>query len=75
MDEKKSRSAQILDRVFDLLDGVDLDKLSMNETKDFLEVVQRCQFLENSLRGPFLPGGVFGGSALEPRPDVSTEWP
>ena len=42
-----SRSKQLLDKVYEHLESIDVTKLSMNELKDFLEVVQKGQFLES----------------------------
>lgn len=47
MTNKTSRSNQLLDKVYDHLDTIDVSTLSMNELKDFLEVVQKGQFLES----------------------------
>lgn len=40
------RSKQLLDKVYDHLDAIDVSKLSMRELEDFLGVVQKGQFLE-----------------------------
>lgn len=42
-----TRSKQLLNKVYDHLDTIDVSKLSMSEMKDFLEVVQKGQFLES----------------------------
>lgn len=47
MNEQKSRSYQLLNRVYDHLDSIDVTKLSMRDLTDFLEVVQKGQFLES----------------------------
>lgn len=47
MTNNTSRSAQLLDKVYDHLDTIDVSELSLNELKDFLEVVQKGQFLES----------------------------
>lgn len=46
---KDSRSKKILDKVFDYLESIDVTKLTMDELKDFLEVVQKGQFLETTM--------------------------
>ncbi len=43
---KRSRSKELLNKVYDHLDSIDVTKLSMSELADFLEVVQKGQFLE-----------------------------
>lgn len=57
MTNNTSRSKQLLEKVYDHLDTVDVSKLSMNELKDFLEVVQKGQFLESygSMQGYLSP--------------------
>lgn len=58
-----TRSMQLLDKVYDHLDSIDVSKLSMDEMKDFLEVVQKGRFLETTGQGfPYGFGG-FGGCA------------
>lgn len=47
MNVENSRSKELLNKVYNHLDTIDVSKLSMNEIKDFLEVVQKGQFLEN----------------------------
>ena len=47
MNETKTRAMQLLDKVYDRLDAIDVNKLTMNDLKDFLEVVQKGQFLES----------------------------
>lgn len=44
--ENKSRSLELLDKVYNRLDSIDLSTLSMRELSDFLEVVQKGRFLE-----------------------------
>ncbi len=66
------RSKEILNNVFDHLNAIDVSKLSMNELKDFLEVVQKCQFLESFGKMPTLGFGGWGGCLdikEHPRPD------
>lgn len=47
MSTNTNRSTKLLDKVYDHLESIDVSKLSMNELKDFLEVVQKGQFLES----------------------------
>lgn len=47
MNTENSRSGELLEKVYNQLDSIDLEKLSMSEMKDFLEVVQKGQFLES----------------------------
>lgn len=58
---KDSRSKKILDKVFDHLESIDVTKLTMDELKDFLEVVQKGQFLETTGAFAGYPYG-FGGA-------------
>lgn len=58
MTTDNSRSKQLLEKVYDRLEGIDLDKLSLCDMKDFLEVVQKGQFLESY---GSLPSSIFGG--------------
>lgn len=44
--ENAPRSKELLNKVFARLDAVDVNELSTPDLKDFLEVVQKCQFLE-----------------------------
>lgn len=46
MNIETPKSKQLLDKVYAHLDTIDVTKLSMAEMKDFLEVVQKGQFLE-----------------------------
>lgn len=46
MSTKTSKSKELLNKVYDHLDTVDVTKLSMRELEDFLGVVQKGQFLE-----------------------------
>lgn len=55
--ENTPRSKVLLDKVFDRLDAVDVDALSTPDLKDFLEVVQKCQFLEGFGKVPALGYG------------------
>lgn len=47
MNTNTTRSIKLLDKVYDHLESIDVSNLSMNELKDFLEVVQKGQFLES----------------------------
>lgn len=47
MNTQNSRSQELLNKVYDHLDSVDVSKLSMRELTDFLEVVQKGRFLES----------------------------
>ena len=47
MNENKSKWDQLTDKVYAYLNTIDISKLSMNDIKDFLEVVQKGQFLES----------------------------
>lgn len=47
MNTNTARSTNLLNKVYDHLESIDVSKLSMNELKDFLEVVQKGQFLES----------------------------
>ncbi len=51
---RQSRSKELLNKVYDYLDTIDVSNLSMNEIKDFLEVVQKGQFLESFGQVPSL---------------------
>lgn len=57
---QSSRSKKLLDKVYDYLDTIDVTKLSMKELQDFLEVVQKGQFLESLGKVPPYPFGGFG---------------
>lgn len=59
MNAQHSRSKELLSKVYDHLDTIDVTKLSMNELKDFLGVVQQGQFLESYGQ---IPGFGFGGN-------------
>lgn len=62
------RTTALLNKVFDHLDSIDVGKLSTYELKDFLEVVQKGQFLESYGQIPALGFGSFGGCG--PIPDT-----
>lgn len=57
---ENSRSKKLLGKVFDYLDTIDVSKLSMSDMKDFLEVVQKGQFLESFGSTSALGFGGFG---------------
>lgn len=44
---QKSRSNELLNKVYDHLDRIDIATLSLREMTDFLEVVQKGRFLES----------------------------
>lgn len=60
MDIQKSRSKELLNKVYDHLDAINISKLSMSEIKDFLEVVQKGQFLESFGKMPPYGYGLGG---------------
>ena len=65
MNTQHGRSIELLNKVYDHLDSIDVSKLSMSELKDFLEVVQKGQFLETcgqSLKNGFGGYGMFGSN-------------
>ena len=66
MNTQNSRSKMLLNKVYDHLDGIDVSTLSYSELKDFVEVVQKCQFLEASGQIPSFGFGKFGGCATPP---------
>lgn len=72
MNENTPRSSALLEKVFDRLEKVDLEKLDMREIKDFLEVVQQGQFLESAGKAPthfpYVPAMPFPGCK---HPDTS----
>lgn len=70
MTNNTSRSKQLLEKVYDHLDTIDVSKLSMNELKDFLEVVQKGQFLESygSMQG-YLGVNTYGFRGTTCNPD------
>lgn len=47
-----SKSDELLQKVYDRLDTVDLDNLTLKELPDFVEVVQRCKFCEQVFSYP-----------------------
>jgi len=59
---KQSRSKELLQKVYDHLDSIDVTKLSMNELRDFLEVVQKGRFLESFGQMPSYALSGFGGA-------------
>jgi len=58
-----SRSKDLLEKVYDHLDAIDVSKLSMSELKDFLGVVQQGQFLESYGQMPSYAIGGFNSCA------------
>lgn len=74
MNENTTRSKQLLNKVYDQLDKIDVSKLSMSEMKDFLEVVHKGQFLETYGQVPSFGSGLFGSGFNGPaKPAESTE--
>lgn len=74
MDTNISRAQELLNKVYDHLDSIDVTKLSMRDLQDFLEVVQKGQFLESYGKAsyPMFNGiGGFGGGFT--KPPISTE--
>lgn len=60
MNMQNSRSTELLNKVYNHLDTIDVSKLSMREMTDFLEVVQKGRFLETAGQmPPFGFGGLF----------------
>lgn len=68
--ENAPRSKELLDKVFARLDTVDVNALSTPDLKDFLEVVQKCQFLESFGK---VPSYGFGGLNFCAAPASSNE--
>lgn len=64
---QQTRSKQLLNKVYDRLEAIDVSTLSMRELEDFLGVVQKGQFLETYGQtcdlGPGLFGSGFNGPA------------
>lgn len=65
--ENAPRSKALLDKVFARLDAVDVNALSTPDLKDFLEVVQKCQFLEGFGKMPAFGYGL-GNLCAAPDP-------
>lgn len=61
MSEKNSRSIVLLNKVYNHLDSINVSELSLRELQDFLEVVQKGQFLENFGKIPPFGFGGWGG--------------
>lgn len=63
-----SRAQELLNKVYEHLDSIDVSKLSFSELRDFMGVVQQCQFQENygKMQSPLLSGfnvpGIVNGS-------------
>lgn len=53
-------SKDLLDKVYTHLDTLDVTAMSMSELKDFLEVVQKGQFLESFNQASAFPYGGMG---------------
>lgn len=62
MNTQESRSTALLNKVYDKLESIDVNKLSMGEMKDFLEVVQKGRFLETTGQFAGLGLGLCGGA-------------
>lgn len=78
MNNNTSKSQQLLDKVYTHLDSIDVTKLSMNELKDFLEVVQKGRFLESygtmyAIQPPYGFGGCASSSPTESDGDTETK--
>lgn len=79
MNTPNSRSKELLNKVYDHLEKIDVSTLSMRELQDFLEVVQKGQFLETyGTTGSFGFGGFsglggFGGCKPAESTDGGTE--
>ena len=71
MNTNTTRSKELLNKVYDHLDTIDVSKLSMSEMKDFLEVVQKGQFLETFGQTCALGPGLFGSGFNAPATPVS----
>lgn len=69
--ENAPRSKALLDKVFDRLDAVDVNALPTTDLKDFLEVVQKCQFLEGFGKMPALGYGFNSFCAAPSRDNPS----
>lgn len=63
MNTQSTRSTELLNKVYDHLNTIDVSKLSFSELSDFLEVVQKGRFLETAGQMPFLGFGGFGNAA------------
>lgn len=60
MNEPKSKSTKLLNKVYKHLDSIDVSTLSLCELADFLEVVQKGRFLEAIGQVPAYGFGGFG---------------
>lgn len=68
-----TRSKELLDKVYDHLEKVDISKLSMREIEDFLGVVQKGQFLESTGQIPqYGYNGLFGSAFNGPAKPAET---
>lgn len=63
---ENSRSKKLLDKVYNYLESIDVTKLSMNELKDYLEVVQKGRFLEVTGASSFLSSNPYGFGFNQP---------
>lgn len=75
MNTQNSKSMELLEKVYDHLDSIDVSKLSMRELGDFLEVVQKGRFLEAygqmpGFFGPALCASGFNGSNSEGQKNI-----
>ena len=63
-----SRSEGLLNKVYDRLEAIDVNTLSLRELQDFLEVVQKGRFLETIGKASPFFGNGFGcaSTAIEP---------
>lgn len=64
MNTQNSRSKELLKKVYNHLDSIDISKLSLSELGTFLEVVQKGQFLETTGQLPGFGFGGWGGNSL-----------
>lgn len=71
MNMQNNRSRDLLNKVYDHLDTIDVTKLSMDEIKDFLEVVQKGQFLETYGQMPLYGYGLANANMFNTNPSVS----
>ena len=73
MTTDKTRAQNLLDKIYDRLEKVDVEKLSYDEMKDFLEVVQKGQFLEAFGTMPEYGFGGFNTSICDTRFDTAAK--
>lgn len=60
MDTNSVTSKDLLQKVYNQLDSIDVSTLSLRDLSDFLEVVQKGRFLETSGSNSFPYFGGFG---------------